>query len=115
MGGPDTRKSVWVPKGVMVKKATDSPPYFAMGFKSKSRKTGRDMYVWLLKGRAKPISQTFKTQEGKTITRQTDKVEITFIKRTKDGEYQYVVNSDDTLFATVAATFFDAPYAPTYA
>jgi phi13 family phage major tail protein len=95
--------------GVMIKKAGDTPPYFAMGFKSKSRKTGRDYYCWLLKGRAKPISQTFRTKEGKTITRQTDKVEITFIKRTHDGEYQYVVNSDDALFAASAATFFDAP------
>lgn len=96
-------------KGVMVEKAGDQPPYFAMGFKSHKR-NGKDRYVWFLKGRAKPMEETYRTMEGATITRQTDKLEIAFIKRTYDGHVSYKVDEDDPAFATAKATFFDAPY-----
>jgi len=95
--------------GVMIEKAGDQPPYCAIGFKSKKR-NGADRYVWLLKCRASEMSETFRTQEGKTITRQTDKIQITAIKRTNDGYYRYQVDSDEPAFATAAATFFTAPY-----
>jgi phi13 family phage major tail protein len=99
--------------GVMVEKAGDQGPYFAYGFKSKKR-NGADRYVWLYKCRASEMSETYRTQEGKTQTRQTDKIQITAIKRTHDGEYRAQVDSDTAAFATAAATFFDAPYAAAY-
>lgn len=96
-------------KGVMVEKADPKPPYLAMGFKSKKR-NGKDRYVWYLKGRAAPLEETYHTEEGKTITRQTDKVVLTFIKRTFDSHVSYKVDEDNPSFADAKATFFDAPY-----
>lgn len=95
--------------GVMVEKAGDQPPYLALGFKSEKRNR-KDRYVWYLKGRAQPLEETYRTKEGTTITRQTDKVNITFIKRTNDGALSYKVDEDNPLFAMAKAAFFDAPY-----
>jgi phi13 family phage major tail protein len=94
--------------GVMIEKATDAPPYIAMGFKSIKRNNAY-RYVQLLKGRAKLMSDTYRTME-KTPTRQTDSIEIVFIKRTYDNDYKYQVDSDTAAFSGEAATFFDAPY-----
>lgn len=96
--------------GVLVERAQDTPVYFAMGYKSVKR-NGADRYGWLLKGRASPVTETHKTKEGKTVTRQTDKLEMTFIKRNVDGHVKTTVDSDTAAFASAKATFFDAPYA----
>ncbi len=95
-------------KGVLVENANPNPPYFAMGFKSQKRNKAY-RYVQLLKGRAKPMSDVYHTGE-KTPTRQTDKVDITFIKRTNDGDFRYQADSDTPAFAGVKDTFFNAPY-----
>lgn len=98
--------------GVLIKAAGDTPPYYAIGFKGE-RRGGGDRYTWLLKGRAKPITETFHTKEGTTVTRQTGKVEFTFIKRTSDGRYQYSADLGQNGFTTaIAETFFDAVYTP---
>jgi phi13 family phage major tail protein len=100
--------------GVLVKTAGDTPPYYALGFKAE-RRDGADRYVWLLKGRAKPITEQFHTKEGSTITRQTGKVEFAFIKRTFDGQYQYSADVGKNGFtAEKAATFLSAVYEPTF-
>lgn len=99
--------------GVMVKVAGDTPPYYALGFKAK-RRDGGDRYTWLLKGRAKPVTEQYHTQEGETITRQTGKVEFAFIKRTSDGQYQYSADVGETFTAAKAATFLSSVYAPTF-
>lgn len=54
--------------GVLVRTASDKPPYFAMGFKSE-KSNGKFRYVWLYKVRAKPITETYQTKEGDTVTR----------------------------------------------
>lgn len=96
--------------GVLVKAAGDTPPYYALGFKAE-RRDGADRYVWLLKGRAKPITEQFHTKEGATITRQTGKVEFAFIKRTYDGQYQYSADVGQNGFTTgMAATFLATVY-----
>ena len=64
--------------GVLVRTAQDTPPYFAIGFKS-LKSNGKYRYVWLYKVRAKPVSETFATKEGNTVTRQTPEVEFTAI------------------------------------
>lgn len=91
--------------GVLIQKAGDTPPYYAIGFKGK-RRDGTDRYKWLLKGRAKPITETFHTEEGETVTRQTGKVEFTFIKRTYDGEYQHTADVGQNGFTTQKAATF---------
>jgi len=96
--------------GVMIQTASDTPAYYALGFKAK-RRDGTDRYVWLLKGRAKPVSETFHTEEGTSITRQTGKVEFTFIKRTYDGQYQFKADVGQNGFTTEkAATFLSTVY-----
>lgn len=98
--------------GVLLRGATDKPPYFAVGFKSeKADHTFR--YVWLYKVRAKPMSEEYGTKEGATINRKTPEVEWTAIKRTSDGEYQAVADEDQNGFTTEkAATFLDSVYEP---
>lgn len=97
-------------KGVLLRGATDQPPYFAVGFKSeKSDHTFR--YVWLYKVRAKPMSEEYGTKEGATINRKTPEVEWTAIKRTSDGEYQAIADEGQNGF-TGGDTFLDTVYEP---
>lgn len=100
--------------GVLVRTAQDKPPYFAVGFKSeKSDKSFR--YVWLYKVRAKPVTESYATKEGKTINRQTGEVEWTAIKRTHDGRYQAVADEGQNGFtAAKGATFLQTVYEPTF-
>ena len=100
--------------GVLVRKAGDKPPYFALGFMSE-KSDGTFRYVWMFKGRAAPISETYHTKEGKSITRQTGKIEWTFIKRTKDAQYQAVADDGENGFPpAMAAAFLDSVYEPTF-
>jgi len=85
-----------------------TPPYFALGFKSKKR-SGADRWVWYYKCRAKPMDETFHTKEGGTITRQEDTLEIVAIKRTYDGYVSAKVDSD-LIGAPTASQFFNAVY-----
>ena len=72
-------------------------------------------YVWLYKVRAKPMTETYKTKEGATITRQNGSVEWTAIKRTSDGRYQAVADEGENGFdSTKAATFLQSVYEPTF-
>ena len=100
--------------GVLVRTATDKPPYFAVGFMSE-KANHKFRYVWLYKVRAKPMTETYKTKEGQTITRQNGSVEWTAIKRTHDGRYQAVADEDENGFdASKAATFLQSVYEPTF-
>ena len=100
--------------GVLVRTASDRPPYFAVGFKSE-KSDGAFRYVWLYKVRAKPMTESYKTKEGKTITRQNGSVEWTAIKRTSDGRYQAVADEGENGFdSTKAATFLQSVYEPTF-
>ena len=100
--------------GVLVRTASDRPPYFAVGFKSE-KSDGTYRFVWLYKVRAKPMTENYKTKEGQTITRQNGSVEWTAIKRTHDGRYQAVADEGENGFdATKAATFLQSVYEPTF-
>ena len=100
--------------GVLVRTATDKPPYFAVGFMSE-KANHKFRYVWLYKVRAKPMTETYKTKEGQTITRQNGSVEWTAIKRTHDGRYQAVADEDENGFdASKATTFLQSVYEPTF-
>ena len=98
--------------GVVVHNAEDKPPYYAWGFKSK-KSNGVDRYVWYYKGRC-TMPQDKHTTKQKQINRQTTKMQITFIKLTSTGNARAFVDADSADFATKKATFFSAPYVPTF-
>ena len=80
--------------GVLIRTATDKPPYFAVGFMSE-KSNHKYRYVWLYKVRAKPVTENYGTKQGSTINRQTGEVEWTAIKRTHDGQYQAVADEGE--------------------
>lgn len=94
-------------KGVVFKAATDTPPYFAIGFEAvKSGTAGRK--VWFYKCRPSRMDESFATKQGTTINRQTNTVKFTAVKRTYDGKYCAVCDSDTG--ADVYDDFLDEPY-----
>ena len=99
-------------KGVLVRTAQDTPPYFAVGFKSE-KANHKYRFVWLYKVRAKPITESFATKEGNKVTRQTPEVEFTAIKRTHDGRWQAVADEGENGF-TLGDTFLETVYEPTF-
>ena len=100
--------------GVLIRTSTDKPPYFAVGFKSeKSNHTFR--FVWLYKVRAKPVTESYATKEGTTVTRQTGEVEWTAIKRTHDNQYQAIADEGENGFTPEkGATFLQSVYTPAF-
>ena len=100
--------------GVLIRTANDKPGYFAVGFMSE-KANGTYRYVWLYKVRAKPVTETYATKEGTSITRQTGEVEWTAIKRTSDGRYQAVADEGENGFtAEKAAAFLNTVYTPVF-
>ena len=100
--------------GVLIRTASDKPPYYAVGFMSE-KTNGKFRYVWLYKVRAKPVTETYQTKEGGTITRQTGEVEWVAIKRTHDGQYQAVADEGENGFTpAMGATFLQSVYEPTF-
>ena len=79
--------------GVLIRSSTDKPPYFA----------------------AKPVTESYATKEGKSITRQTGEVEWTAIRRTHDNQYQAVADEGENGFtAEKGATFLESVYEPVF-
>jgi phi13 family phage major tail protein len=100
--------------GVLIRKASDKPPYYAVGFMSE-KSNGKFRFVWLYKVRAKPVTETYQTKEGGTITRQTGEVEWVAIKRTHDGQYQAVADEGENGFTPAkGATFLQSVYEPVF-
>ena len=100
--------------GVLIRAASDKPPYYAVGFKSE-KSDGSYRYVWLYKVRAKPVTENYQTKEGTSITRQTGEIEWTAIKRTHDGQYQAVADEGQNGFtADKGKTFLQSVYEPAF-
>ena len=98
--------------GVLIRAAGDTPGYFALGFKSE-KADGTYRFVWLFKGRAAPMTEQYHTKEGTTLTRQTGKLEWTFIKRTFDKRYQAIADEGQNGFTPEkAAAFLTSVYTP---
>jgi phi13 family phage major tail protein len=98
--------------GVLIRAAGDTPGYFALGFKSE-KADGTYRFVWLFKGRAAPMTEQYHTKEGTTLTRQTGKLEWTFLKRTFDKRYQAIADEGQNGFTPEkAATFLTSVYTP---
>ena len=100
-------------KGVLIRSASDKPPYFAVGFMSE-KSNHKFRYIWLYKVRAKPVTENYATKEGSTINRQNGEVEWTAIKRTKDGRYQAIADEGENGFtAAMGKTFLSTVYEAT--
>lgn len=98
--------------GVLIKNATDKPPYFAIGFKSE-KADGTFRYVWLYKVRATPMTENYATKEGETVTRQTGEINFTAVKRVSDSNYQAVADEGVNGFTPEkGATFLQSVYEP---
>ena len=96
--------------GVLIRTASDKPPYFAVGFMSE-KSNGKFRYVWLFKVRAKPVTENYQTKEGGTVTRQTGEVEWVALKRTHDGQYQAVADEGENGFTLAKGlTFMQSVY-----
>ena len=96
--------------GVLIRTASDKPPYFAVGFMSE-KSNGKFRYVWLFKVRAKPVTENYQTKEGGTVTRQTGEVEWVALKRTHDGQYQAVADEGENGFTLAKGlTFLQSVY-----
>jgi len=79
------------------------------------KSNGKYRFVWLFKVRAKPVTESYQTKEGGTVTRQTGEVEWTAIKRTHDGQYQAVADEGENGFtAELGATFLQSVYTPVF-
>jgi len=98
--------------GVYSFESGKTPVYFALGFKA-AKRDGTDRWVWQYKCRATPLDQTYHTKEGTKVTRQTDSLKITSIKRTYDKYVSAKVDSD-TAGGPNAAAFFTGVYEPTF-
>ncbi len=63
--------------------------------------------------RAAPMTEQYHTKEGTTLTRQTGKLEWTFIKRTFDKRYQAIADEGQNGFTPEkAAAFLTSVYTP---
>lgn len=98
--------------GVTIKNASDVKPYFAVGIRATRADGTTYRNKWYYKCAAKPITETYHTTEGGTVTRQTGKVEFTAIKRISDGAYEAVADDNEDGF-TGGATFFASVYETT--
>lgn len=90
---------------VMVKKANDTAPYVAIGFKS-LKSNGKYRYIWLYKGKFQLQEQEYRTKED-TPEFQVPTLVGTFVKRIKDNKWQSIGDEDATGF-TQASTWFKA-------
>ena len=90
---------------VMVKKANDTAPYVAIGFKS-LKSNGKYRYIWLYKGKFQLQEQEYRTKED-TPEFQVPTLVGAFVKRIKDNKWQSIGDEDATGF-TQASTWFNA-------
>ena len=83
--------------GVLVENVSDTAPYIALGFKSK-KSNGKYRYVWLLKGKASPMSEDFSTKT-ENVEHRTPKISFTFMPRAYDGNWKYTADEDTEGFS----------------
>ena len=100
--------------GVLIRSANDKTRLLRRRLYVR-KANGKYRYVWLYKVRAKPVTESYATKEGTTITRQTGEVEWTAIKRTSDGAIRPLpMKARAALNSSKAATFLESVYSPTF-
>lgn len=93
----DKNKVVWAG-------GDDEPPYIAVGFRAK-KTGGKYKYIWLLKCRAKVPAEKYETK-GESINFQTPEIELTIMRRSKDGNWK--ADYTGTPDSDAAKTWFTA-------
>lgn len=97
--------------GVMIKKAADTPPWLAIGFKSK-KSNGKYRYIWLLKGKFSQPELAHETQ-GDAVNFQTPTITGNFVKREYDDGWIKMGDEDETGGTNIGTTWFtDGPDSP---
>jgi len=82
--------------GELIRKAGDSPPWVALGFKA-LKSNGNYRYVWLLKGRFMVPEMGHETR-GDTIEFQTATINGSFTRRDHDDKYMMEGDEDEENF-----------------
>lgn len=97
------------PEGVLIRKAGDTPPWLAVGFKS-LKSNGKYRYTWLAKGKFSLPEQNNETK-GDSVAFQTPTTTGSFVKRECDDEWQRSLDEDSETFTqTQADNWFLNPY-----
>lgn len=95
--------------GVLIRKATDVPPWIAIGFKS-LKSNGKYRYTWLAKGKFSLPQQDTETKADK-IKFQNPKVTGNFTVRICDGEWERHIDEDSSGYtASQGTNWFNSPY-----
>ncbi|MGF7186644.1 phi13 family phage major tail protein [Desulfitispora alkaliphila] len=91
--------------GVLIEKASDSPPHIALGFKSQ-KSGGKYRYIWLLKGVAEPMAEDYSTKRD-NVEHKTPQLRFVFMPRAHDGEWKHTADEGTPEF-TGEETWFDS-------
>lgn len=99
-------------KGVMLKKAGDTPIWVAVGFES-TKSNGKSKYVWLTKGKFEEPEQNNETK-GDSVNFKTPTIKASFVKRDSDDLWQLQIDADTQAADQAVITgWFNAVYDPT--
>lgn len=88
--------------GILHEKASDFPPYVAIGYKVEQT-GGKQELVWLLKGSAQPNNETVQ-QNTESINFSTDSITFDFIPREYDGELRWYGDTANADLSTSSVT-----------
>lgn len=100
-----------VASGILYKKSTDTPPWLAIGFKSK-KSNGSYRYVWLVKGKFMEPEDNSETQND-SVNFQTPTITGQFCARDYDDIWKKVADEDEATYTNAGDTWFtDGPDAP---
>lgn len=98
-----------ISNGVLIRKANDTPPWVAIGFKS-LKSNGKYRYTWLAKGKFSLPEQKNQTK-GDGVTFQTPTTTGSFVKRDCDQEWERHTDEDTAGFtASQGTNWFNNPY-----
>jgi len=96
--------------GVLLSKATDVPPWIAIGFKS-IKSNGSYRYVWLVKGKFREPEDNSETKDD-SVDFQTPTIVGQFVKRDYDEVWKKKADEDEGYDDTGDLWFTDGPDAP---
>lgn len=97
--------------GVILKSSLDKAKEVAIGFQSE-KSNGKNMYVWLLKGKFKLMNQSFSTKTD-NIQINTPTLTADFIPRIFDKQYQFEAHEDSAVTtAAIINAWFSKVYEP---
>ena len=98
--------------GITYDASTDTPPWLAIGFKSK-KSNGHYRYAWLLKGKFSEPEDNGQTQ-GDTVNFQTQTITGNFVAREYDNNWRKRADEDEVGYEATTGTnwFTDGPDAP---